>query len=380
MRYATAAALLGVALVSSPARATKWAEDMFATSEHDFGTIARAATAEFEFKLKNLYRDDVRIADVRASCGCTSVWVKDNKRVLKTHETGAVVAHINSDKFLGSKGATITVTLDRPYPAQAQLRVRAYIRDDVMLRPGSVQLGTVNEGTAAERSIQILCPSQSGLRPVTVRGTNPHLAARLTATGNGWQPTYRLDVRLDERAPAGYVHEPLMLVMSDRRTQIPVPVECRVVAGLTVSPERLLVGLVEPGDQVRRMVIVRGSAPFRITDVRSNNYAFRSAAPAQDSPRATHVIPVTFLAGDRPGKVVGTIYIETDQGSEPVEVTAQAEVADTPPVLVDGKPGEPDPGAPPADTAAVTVVHEDTPANRIPSLFARTADPPSEED
>jgi hypothetical protein len=324
--------------------------------------------------------------------------VKDKKRVLKTHETGAIVAHINSDKFLGSKGAAITVTFDRPMAAQAQLRVRAHIRGDVMLRPGSVQLGTVQEGTAAAGSVAIVCQSQGGLRPVDVRAANPHLVARLTATGTSWQPTYRLDVRLDEEAPASDVHDQLMLVMSDRRTQIPVPVQCRVVAGVTVSPKRLLIGLVEPGDQVRKMVIVRGTAPFRIRDVRSDTHAFRLALPAQESAKPTHLIPVTFIAGDRPGKVVGTIHIQTDQGSEPVEVTAQAEVANMPPELVKVEPRERDPVSPPAETAKVaanagqrtvpallSVGHEEGPtsqrahASHIPSLFARPADTAAED-
>ncbi|HUT94116.1 MAG TPA: DUF1573 domain-containing protein [Thermoguttaceae bacterium] len=398
MGKATAvAALLGVVLAGGSAWATEWAEKMFAESEHDFGTVARAATAEHEFKLTNLYAEDVRITGVRSSCGCTSVWVKDNKRVLKTHETGAIVAHVNSDKFLGSKGATITVTLDRPYPAQAQLRVRTYIRDDVALRPGSVQLGSVKQGTAAERSIEVLCPGQGGLRPVDVRSADPHLSARLLPAQGGWgQSTYRLVVRLDEQAPAGVVQRQLMLVLSDRRTQIPVPVAGRVVAGVTVSPERLLIGSVDPGGEVRRMVIVRGTTPFRITEVRSESDAFRLAAPDEDSTKPVHVIPVTFTAGDRPGQVVGTIYIETDQGGEPVKVTARAEVNDAPPVLVRVEAGEPDTAAPPAETAAASVEppsapailavgHEEAPAdppifaNGIPSLFAQPADAPTED-
>jgi len=393
------AALLGTLLTAGPAWATEWAEKMFAEREHDFGTVARAATAEYEFKLTNLYAEDVRISGVRSSCGCTSVWVKDNKRVLKTHETGVIVAHINSDKFLGSKGATITVTLDRPYPAQAQLRVRTYIRDDVTLRPGSVQLGSVKQGKAAERSIEVLCPSQGGLRPVDVRSAHPHVTARLVPAQGGWGETvYRLVVRLGEQAPAGVVQGQLMLVLSDRRTQIPVPVAGRVIAGVTVSPERLLIGSVDPGGEVRRMVIVRGTTPFRITEVRSENDAFRLAAPDEESAKPIHVIPVTFAAGDRPGQVIGTIYIETDQGGEPIKVTARAEIHDAPPVLVRVEADGPGAAAPPAETAAEAanveppstpairaVGHEEAPADppifagRIPSLFAQPANVPTED-
>lgn len=328
MRNVTAAALLGMVLSGTPAWAAQWAQKMFAESEHNFGTVARAATTEYEFKLTNRYLEDVRISGVRSSCGCTSVWVKDDRRLLATHETAAIVAHVNSDKFLGSKGATITVSFDRPYAARAQLRVRAYIRDDVVLRPGSVQFGTVNAGTATERSVEVLCPGRSGLRPVEVRSTDPHLSASLASSRDARGKTaYRLNVRLDEQAPAGYIKEQLLLVLGDgQRTQIPVLVVGRVVAGVTVNPPRLLLGLVEPGQEVRKMVVVRGNTPFRIKSVRSDSDAFRLAVPADDSAKPAHVIPVTFIARDRPGEVVGAIHIETDQGSQPVELTARAMV------------------------------------------------------
>ena len=225
------------------------------------------------------------------------------------------------------------------------------------------------------------------MRPVDVRSGNPHLTARLVPSQGGWgSSTYRLVVRLDEQAPAGAVRGQLMLVLSDRRTQVPVPVAGRVVAGVTASPARLLLGSVDPGGEVRRMVIVRGTTPFRITGVRSESDAFRPAAPDTESAKPVHVIPVTFAAGDRPGQVVGTIYITTDQGGEPVRVTARAEVNDAPPVLV-----RVEAGAREAATAAAGVEphsapevlaadHEEAPADppifagRIPSLFAQPAD------
>ena len=96
--------LLVVLLLAAPCAAQEWADKMFETRSHDFGTIARAAKAEFAFELTNLYLEDVHIASVRASCGCTTPRIE--KETLKTYEKGAIIAHINSESFLGRQGAT----------------------------------------------------------------------------------------------------------------------------------------------------------------------------------------------------------------------------------------------------------------------------------
>ena len=63
-------------LLASSAGAQEWAEKMFEIRSHDFGTIARGAKAEYEFSLKNIYVEDVHIASVRVSCGCTTPRIK----------------------------------------------------------------------------------------------------------------------------------------------------------------------------------------------------------------------------------------------------------------------------------------------------------------
>jgi len=45
-------------LLAMPASAQKWAEKMFETTSHDFGTIARDAKAEYKFVLKNTVSPD----------------------------------------------------------------------------------------------------------------------------------------------------------------------------------------------------------------------------------------------------------------------------------------------------------------------------------
>ena len=198
---------------------------MFEARSHDFGNIARAAKAEFAFELTNLYLEDVHIASVRASCGCTTPRIE--KDTLKTYEKGAIIAHINSDRFLGNQGATITVTIDKPQYAQVQLHVKVYVYSDVLLEPSSVALGSVAQGNSAERTISVQYTGRSDWQIVEVRSDNPHLTGTVTETSRqGGQIAYDLKVVLDKDAPVGYVSESVWLITNDPRTkQIPVPVE-----------------------------------------------------------------------------------------------------------------------------------------------------------
>ena len=139
-----------LALAASPCIAQEWAAKMFATTEHDFGTVARGSKAEFEFTLSNLYIDDVHIASAYSSCGCTSVEIVNP--TLKTYQEGAIRAVFNTPTFFGSRAATLTVVIDKPMRAEVLLHVRGVIRGDVVFNPGSVQLGDVEQGTPAERT------------------------------------------------------------------------------------------------------------------------------------------------------------------------------------------------------------------------------------
>jgi hypothetical protein len=316
-----------IVLASSPLAAQEWAKKMFQETEHDFGTCARNARAEYEFVFENLYLEDVHVAGVRTSCGCTTPRVENS--TLKTYEKGAIVAHFNTDRFLGQRGATLTVTIDKPFYAEVQLHVRGYIRSDVVVEPGSVQLGEVEQGTALEQQVTINSTGRSNWRILEVKNTNPHLQAEVVETGRNYnQVTYDLKVHLDKTAPAGYINDYVMLVTNDaQRTQIPVLVEGRVDAGISVSPTALFMGVLQPGQKVTKQLIVRSKKPFKIVDIKCDDKSFEFNLPAEQSPKSLHVIPVTFIAGNDMGRVVKTIQIVTEQGQFTPELSAYAVVA-----------------------------------------------------
>jgi len=311
----------------APVWAGDWATDMFKTTSHDFGSVARGAKAEFEFPLSNIYLEEVHIAGVRSSCGCTSPRI--TKADLKTYETGSIVAHINTDRFLGSKGATITVTFDKPRYAEVQLQVRCYIRSDVVFEPGNVDLGEVSQGQTSDRTVNVSYAGRDDWRILDVRSDNPHLSTKLTETSRGGgRVTYALSVHLGEKAPPGYVNDQLVLMTNDQRMpQVPLAVDGRVLSGLTISPSTLFMGVLKPGQEIEKKLIVRGEKPFRVLSVQCDDEHFQADTSAGQEPKTLHLIPITYVAGDAPGKVTGKLQIETDLGTTGSELPAYAVIA-----------------------------------------------------
>ena len=310
---------------STSCPAQQWAEEMFKTTRHDFGSVGRGAKAEFEFKLTNPFIDDVEIASATTSCGCTSV--KIEKRVLKTYESGSIVAKFNTHLFLGKRGATITVNFSRPQRATVRLRVDGTIYSDLILTPSSADLGIVQQGTPAERRISVRYAGSQRLTIVGVKTGNPHLKARIVPQGDVRHASYDLLVQLDADAPSGYIRDNLLLRTTNRHLQeIPVMVEARVMPEVTVTPNTLFLGVLKPGDRVTKNVIVRGNRPFTIKSIKADHEGVEFDASDSRLSRPIHVVAVTIVAGRDPGALVHKVTIETDGSTETPSLNSYAVV------------------------------------------------------
>jgi hypothetical protein len=327
MSRATGLAVLFGFLVTSPVFAQQWAQKMFAETEHNFGQIPRGAKAEYEFVLTNNYVDDVHIVRVSSNCSCTTPRIKKNW--LKTYEKGAIIAHFNTKSFLGKKGATITVHIDKPYPARVQLHVSGYIRSDVVFEPGSVQFGSVDQGQSADQKVSISYAGRGNWKILDVKSDSPYLSGEVVETGrNRGRKRYELVVHLDKDAPIGYLHDRLRLITNDGQTrQIPVLVEGVVLPEVTVSPASLFLGVVQPGQKVTKQLVIRGNKPFRILSIDCDDESFQFEMPGDEVAKPLYVVPVTFVAGADAGRLNKTIRIQTDLDEASPELAAYAVVS-----------------------------------------------------
>jgi len=325
-RSAVFALAVGV-MCTSVASAQQWADKMFETRKHDFGTVARGSKVEYRFKLTNPYKETVHIASVRSSCGCTTPMVEID--TLKTYEEGAIIAHYNTSSFTGYKSATLTVTIDQPYYAEVQLHVNGYIRSDVVFSPPSVQFGNVDLGTPGKAKVEVLYAGRQDWKLTDVRSVNPHFEVDVTETRRGsGQVGYELEVSLKEDAPAGAIDDQLILVTNDsRQPRIPLYVDGRVVSAIRATPSPLNLGNVAPGEKLTGQLIVTGKAPFKITGIDCDDARLAFALP--DQAKKTHVLPVTFTADDTPGSVLDKVRLKTDAGEATADVEIRANVSAT---------------------------------------------------
>jgi hypothetical protein len=306
------------AILAGTARSESWAAKMFSTTHHDFGSVGRNAKTEFAFVIENVYEEPVHIAAVRSSCGCTKPILE--KRTLKTWEKAELIAQFNTRSFIGNKNAVITVVIDQPYYAEIQLTVQGHIRSDVVVEPGEINFGDIPVGTKKEIPVRISYAGRPTWEIVDVRGDSEHLSVRLDpAKRQGNLTSYTMFVTVLERAPAGDLRDELVVVTNDQvDNEFTLSTSARIAAPLTVTPMQIALGDINAGQIKADRFIVKGSRPFRITEIRCPDGRFQFKIPSDAKP--VHVIPFAFRGENREGDgaIKQPLLIKTDIGGSMV--------------------------------------------------------------
>jgi hypothetical protein len=314
------AAYLSLSTLS--AQGQDWAKKMFATLEHDFGTVARNSDQQFRFEITNLYEEDVHIASVRASCGCTIP--KIETATLKSFEKGSILTTYNTKSFVGQRGATVTVTIDKPFFAEIQLQVAGFIRSDIVFTPNSLEFGEFQLSSKPKKEFRVQYAGRTDWSITDVRSKQAYYNVEIierTVLAGGVE--YRMVVELKENVPVGYLKDYLIIVTNDPlNREIQLPLSGKASAPVTLSPAALLLGILSPEDSIKKRLILRGTESFRITSIKCNHDGVlfqNDSQPAENSSKPTskplHIIPVTFQAGATAEKIQAMITVEVKMES-----------------------------------------------------------------
>lgn len=295
--------------------AQEWAQKLFTGSRsHDFGVVAKDSKTEHRFEIANPYIENVVIDSVVSSCVCSTPRIE--KRELQTYEKGAIIVRFNTDRVIGSKNATITVRISKPFPAIVELQICGYVRSDIFFTPKSAGFGTIPPKTEVSKTVFLKGRGRSNWGVTDVKSNNPNITGELiNETGIiGGEVDSEIKITVKDTMPVGYFKEQIVVITNDKaRNEIPLLVEGVVHSDITVSPSTVFLGNTSPDAEVRKQVVVRGSKPFSIKKIECKNPAVQITEPV-DMPKSIYILPIVFKpTADSPaGKLSESIEITTD--------------------------------------------------------------------
>jgi hypothetical protein len=309
----------------SQAQELNWAQKMFEKQSHDFGVVARGADVKHRFKITNLYRDPVHITNIRTTCGCTAA--KPSRNSFNSREEAYIEVTMDTRKFMRRKDSHLIVTFDSPLYAQVQIPITAYIRTDVVLDPGGVNFGAVEQGNQAQRKLTIQYAGRSDWKIKKVKTNNKHITAKIVEKSRGGgRVTYELQTSLEPSAPAGRLSQQITLVTDDANSpHVPVLVEAKVEADVTITVASSL-GTIEAGKSKNFNVVLRGKKPFVIekVDCASDQNAFK--IKLSKATRTVHVLPIAFTAPEKAGVFSEEFTVTITGRPEPVTFKTKATI------------------------------------------------------
>ncbi|TWU47751.1 DUF1573 domain-containing protein [Rubripirellula reticaptiva] len=311
-KFLVVALVAAVCQTLSPttASADNYADKMFKEKKHEFRTVGRGTKCEYHFDFTNIYNEEVHVAAVRTSCGCTTPTLTAD--TLQTHETAAVVATFNTSSFIGQKAATITVVFDRPKYAEVQLNVSGFIRTDITFDPPEVAFGDVPAGEEREREVMITHNGNPSWEIIDVRSHCSDLRVRLDpAERTSNQVRYRMSVRMNGEMSDGEIRERLTLISNDRSfPTTEMSISGRVRPPVNVSPEAVSLGTTQPNGSVEKKLIVRGEEPFEISDVECSDERFKFVVPVGS--KKLHMVKLVYTGDGTDTPISQEIRIVTN--------------------------------------------------------------------
>ena len=302
--------LVAVFQVAGSAGAATWADGLFSELSKDFGSAPRGPTLTHYFRVINNTSKPVNISNVRVSCGCTSAHAL--KTVLKPGEETAIVAKMDTTRFVGPRSVTIYVQFDHPEFEEVRLWVQANGRNDFALTPETLSFGQIKRGTAPGASCSLTFYGNSEAKILSARGESNYIVPSFVEVRRlDSEVVYTLAVKLRSDTPVGKWYTDIWIKTNlTTMPQVRVPLTVEIESALTVTPSLVPLGTIKVSGSSERRVIVRGVKPFRVLRVKGGDDNLEVRTFGSDS-QEVHVLTIR-LHPNRAGTIDRTLRVVTD--------------------------------------------------------------------
>jgi hypothetical protein len=296
--------------IAGSAGASTWADGLFDDLSKDFGSVPRGPTLTHHFRVVNKTGKPVHISSVRVSCGCTSATALQEH--LKPGEETAILARMDTTRFVGPKSVTIYVQFDRPKFEEVRLWVQANGRNDFVLTPDTLAFGQIKRGASPGASVNVTFYGNSDAKILSAVGESNYIVPDFTEVRRqDSEVVYKLSTRLRPDTPVGKWYTDVWIKTNlPTMPQLRVPLTVEVESPLTISPSIVTLGTLRVDAESERRVVIRGVKPFKITNVKGGDEILQVQANSTEA-REVHVLTIR-LHPNQAGSLERTLRVVTD--------------------------------------------------------------------
>jgi len=320
--------VLGIAaLLSASGFALAGPADLFDEKEKDFGVSPKGTVLVHYFRFTNTTKNTITLGQPRVSCGCVTPALTKNQ--LAPGETAAVIAYMDTRRIPQAgvtKSVFVYVPFNSPTFEEVSLKVTTVTRDDLLMSPDTLALGTVTKGKGGKTTTKVTFTSDANWEIKKASSTGAYVVPEFKlASRNGTMVTYEVTAALDKDCPAGNWTSDIYLETSNAAVaKLRVPVTVNVVAPVAAKPEIVSFGDLKMGSATEQTLTIQATAPFKILAVKGADDQL-TVKLDKDASQAVHTVVIAAVP-KATGGFTRTVEFVTDNKDQPsiiVPVTAK---------------------------------------------------------
>lgn len=293
---------------------------VFATKEHDFGTVWDTQDLSFEFAFENQGGKTLEITKVKPSCGCTTTSLS---RTSFEPGEGELIPIVWKPKGFGPQKKTVTISHNNG-PDQI-LNISANLKQFVALEPSLLRLGDLAQHEEHHEELKLVLADKN-FQITSITASNTFLSA--TEKSRDAEGNIILDVVVKKDAPWGNFNARLEIEGTGTTEPGGEPVTHKVMTqviakmygDIRIEPEQIQLGIVAANSRFSGEAILYhvDGVEFDLAELSMRfsrpEMQVRSEATTKDGKPAVKIIVEGDTTGFDERYVRGTIFFKTSLG------------------------------------------------------------------
>lgn len=288
----------------------------FENPEHDFGDIFSGEKVGHIYKFKNKSKGELKINEVKTSCGCTAVIISSKN--IPYNGDGEIKVAFNTKSDVGKVSKNITVYSNDPDTPEYKLTISGIVIEEVVVTPAKLDFAEFLYGTVTTKNILIKSIVDPEFEINNVVSTSPDVVTTLKKDKE--KNEYIVEVSLNKDTKPGRLNGKIVIYTNSKNMEeVTVPFFGRIVGDISVYPPRISCGIVPQKEE--KTVSVFATAYNKDATVKSVNIIpdfLKAEFLKIEDKIKTYKISVTLKNSAPAGSFKGNLKIFTNSKNQPV--------------------------------------------------------------